>query len=384
MGKMLLLLIVGLGLIFALTGLNIQRSNTSMVANSVLEYQRVQAKNYAASGIEIAIKNLSLDTNWTGIANKALYEGTVTINVQSTTSKYYNGPDMGLTSTRLITAISTVGEMKDTIRAVVKLPSAGGSSGVPGFFNYAVASGGNLHLNGNANIQDDFNPQWNANIHTNGNFQMNGVNTVKGFLSYVGNAQSNPSWRLDSNITPNQNPNNLPNRAQISPVEIPDFKAEDYLDVATDIFYDNKTYSGNIELGTAENPRIIYVDGNLNISGNITGYGAFIVKGNVHVTGNVNITSMDPITSNLGIYTNGNIQINGNVTLKAQILAKGNAQVGGNVKIHGSLVTKGNVQFNGGVNLYYRPSNEILTKPFWEGEGSGDDSVRPQLLSYYE
>lgn len=382
---MLLIVVVSAGVIFSLVSLNMNTSNTEMVTNSVREYESVHAKNNAAAGIELAVKNLSVDTAWSGVNKRTLYQGNVSISVQNTQSRYFNGPNEGLIGARLVTSTGLVGNQTHIIRAVIQLPgSSGPLNKVPPFLTYAIASGENLHLNGNINIRDDFNPLWNANVHTNKNFSMNGNNTIKGFLSYTGNASSNPAHRLNTNITPNVNPDNDPNHFQTDAIEIPTFDPDDYLDVVTDFYAGNKSFNGNIILGTKDNPKIIYVGGNLTLNGNVTGYGAFVVKGTTTLNGNVNITTIDPTSSNLGIYSKGNITMNGNVTVKAQLLSSNKITLNGNVKVHGSMAALGGVLFNGNVRVYYRPAAEELSDPFWKGGGGGTIATRPVILSYYE
>lgn len=384
MGKMLLLLIVGMGMIVSIASLNIQQSNISMFTNAVNDFDETQARLYAESAIEFAIKQLLADTNYAGSQNLLFDNGSATITSQTTGAKVPDGPNVGMTSMRQLNATGIANDKSVTIKATVHLPRGGSGGGVPGFLNYAVATGQNLTLNGNILIRDDANPTVNANIHTNSNFQMNGVNTVKGFLTYSGNAHSNPEWRMNTAISPNVNPNSAPVHSQSAQIEIPDFNPDDYLGIATVIHNSNFTMSGNNTLGTKENPAIIYVGGDLNLSGNITGYAAFIVKGNVNISGNVNITTLDPTGNNLGLYTKGNVNVNGNVNVKAQILASQNVNLNGNVNVYGSVITKGVVNFNGNVDIFYRPATEELTAPFWEGSSTGNELLRPTIISYYE
>lgn len=385
MGRMLLIVVMGAGIIFSIVSLNINTSNTSMIGNAVEEYQNAMAQNCASSGIDFAMRNLSDDTTWSGVDSKSLSNGTFKIIVQNTSSKYFDGPVAGVSRGRLITSIGTYENSVDTVRAVLQLPVSGGSSSTPPpFLNYAVCTNNNLSLNGNITITDDNNNNWNSNIHTNGNFSMNGNNTINGFLTHNGNASSNPAWKLNTAISPNVNPNGDPVHSQVSEINLPDYDADDFEELATQVHNSNVTLSGNRTLGTKENPEIIYVDGNLTLSGNITGYGMFLVKGNVTINGNVNITSLDATGNNLGIYVNGNVNVNGNVKLYAQIYSNGNTNFNGNVKIYGGVTTKGNVNFNGNVKVYYRPTTTELTQPIWPQEDSGSTASRPQIISYFE
>jgi cytoskeletal protein CcmA (bactofilin family) len=383
MGKMLLIVLVGAGFIFSIVNININKTSTSMVGNAVNDFESANAKNIASGGIEFAIKNLSDDTTWSGIKNKNWQHGSLSINVVTTNSSYYNGPNQNILGARLITAIGKVGKRSDTIRAVVKLPSKIIGNDVPPFLEYAIATGKDFKLNGNVNIQDDNNPEWNANVHTNSNFHMNGVNKIKGFLTYNGKATSNPSKRLDENITPNVNPENLANRNRVPQVEIPDFNPDDYKIIADEVYNSNKTFTGSMTLGTKANPKIIYVGGDLTISGNVTGYGVFIVKGNVTLSGNVTVSGGDNSSSSMGIYTKGNLTANGNVTIEGQILSSKDVTFNGNSKVYGSITAKGTANLNGNIDIYYRPANSKLTDPFWEEDG-GENKSRPIILSYFE
>ena len=385
MGRLIIIMVLGAGVLFSIASINTANSNLIMSTSTYTENQRLQAKDYAASGIEMAIMKLSADTTWTGTTNKQLQSGAVTISVQNTTSNFFNGPNANLVSARLITSIGNAGNQSDTIRSVIQLPVAGdSSSGVPGFMDYAVCTGDEFTMNGNINIQDDNNTQWNANVHTNAEFQMNGNNTIKGFLTYYSEAHSNPQSRLNTNIVPNQNPGNLPNHYQDSMVTIPTFNPDDYKSTASIVYPNNKTLNGNIVLGTKDNPQIIYVGGDLTLNGNVTGYGVFIVKGNILINGNVTVNSVDPGGSNLGLYTAGDLNANGNVKIYAQVLTGGNANLNGNCKVYGSVTTKGTVNFNGNVNVYYRPATGALTTPFWaSNQSTGNGLIRPKIISYY-
>ncbi len=380
MGRMLLILITGATILFSIAAVNMNSSNLAMVGNAVDDYYMTQAKNYAESGVEFALRQLSDDTAWTGGNTISFGQGSVTISAQTTYSQYANGPNINLVGARLVTSIGNAGGMKDTVLAVLQFPVSQDTSGnVPPFLDYAVATGNNLTMNGNVNIVDDNNPQWNANIHTNAEFQMNGNNMIKGFLTYYSEAHANPAKRLKTNIVPNQNPNNLPGYSQGPVVDIPTFNPDAYRNLATTVYPSNVTFNGNQTLGTKEKPQIIYVGGDLQINGNFNGYAVFIVRGNILVSGNVTVNS----GSNLGLYTAGDLNANGNVTLDAQILTGGNANLNGNCKVYGSVTSKGTVNFNGNVNIYYKPATSALTEPLWPSNNNGNTPSRPQIISYY-
>lgn len=382
MGKMLILLLGGAGLLFGIIGLNVFQSGSSNVLNSVTEVTKVYAKNNSTSGVEIAFKTLSEDSNWTGVQDKSLQFGTVSITVENTFSKYYNGPNTSLQKGRLITSIGSYNGYTDTVRAVVQLPK-GITTNVPQFLRYSIASDHNISLGGNINIRDDNNVLWNASVHTNGSFDMNGTNYIEGFLTYDGTAASTPIQRLNTNIVPNTNPDNLPNYYQdTTGVPIPVFNPDDYLSIATEIHNTSLTISSNTVLGTKTNPAIIYVNGDLNISGNFSGYGAFIVKGSVYTTGNFSFTSINSTSggNNLGIYATGDINLQSGV-VRAQIMTNSNVNIASNTQVYGSVTAKGTINFQGGADFFYRPASPELTDPFWPRDP--DMGNVPRIVSYY-
>jgi hypothetical protein len=160
MGKSLLILIAGAFMIFALTRLNINRSNIEMTENSVDVYDGNIAKNLAASGIEFALMKLSEDSTWTGVNDKAVKGGYISVKVEPTSSKYYGAASSGLKYAKLVTSIGKINSKTDTVRAVVQFPES-----IPDFLKYAVITDKNLVIDQNTKITTD-DPGLNANIHT--------------------------------------------------------------------------------------------------------------------------------------------------------------------------------------------------------------------------
>jgi predicted acyltransferase (DUF342 family) len=359
MGRVIVLLLLGSIAVFGVVSINVNRTTTDATKNAADYYKDVNARNIANSMIQMLHNQLADSTSYrvNSPLEKSMFDGVATYRVVDTIFT-------GDTLVKIQVTGSHLGVTR-TATSFVKITPGGTTTPPPPFMNYAALTNGNLKLNGNITITDDNNNNWNANVHTNGNFEMTGNNSIDGFLTYVGNATSTPASRLNTHIRPNQNPESLPNRSQVSTVALPSFNADSYQSIATDIIMGNKSYSGNITLGTKENPRIIYISGNLTIRGNISGYGMFIVKGNVTANGNVTISSSDANVNNVGIYTSGNLTVNGNVTLKSQIYAEGNVTMQGNSKVYGGITAKGNIELGGNCQIYYKPTNVNLTEQIW-------------------
>ncbi len=377
MGRMILIVVLGISGIFTLLNMNNLRSDQRVVNRIFDYYDKTQARNLAASGIEIAIKELSLNKDWDGTEIN-LETGELNISVSSTESEYPSGPNMGLTDHYEILSVGIVDGSEVTIKSVVQV--SGGGSGPPTFFSYALLSGGQATMNGNVHITDDGNPSWNSNFHTNSNLQINGTNTCSGFGSYSGSAHSNPPENLTNTFNPNDNPSAGPTQFQAPVVDIPTFNASDYQSIATNTTVGNLIVTGNQTLGTEANPVIYYIEGDLILKANMTGYGIFIVTGNVICQENVTISSPSGTQNNLAIYANGDINLHDNVSVSAQLLSKSNINFGNNSTLHGLATAKGLFNFNGTVNVHYKPSGTALTDPLWESGGSS----RAEMVSFYE
>lgn len=379
MGRMLLFLVIGMSALFAVANLNMTYSDARLINNSIEQYERLQAKNIASSGVQYAISQLGQDTTWTSIQQLAMGDGSLNVLVASTTSQYPNGPAMGLSGMREVTSIGNVNGVTDTIMAVVQLASA---ASVPPFLSYAVASESDLLLQGAFSVVDDGNPNWNANIHTNGNLLVQGSGySVEGFGTYVGSMQKDHGHGTPANnFVPNVNPSGLATAYQTSNVTIPTFNPDDYIGIATQTYSGNQVKSGIINLGTAENPEIIYIDGDLDFHGTTIGYGVFIVTGTIYFHGNSSVSSSDPTGSNLAFYSQGGIDIHGSTTVYGQMFSEGAVVSHGNFDLYGSIASQSTMDLVGGGVIHYRPANADLTNQFW----NTTTVQRPVVVSYYD
>lgn len=374
MGRTTLIVLLVAIVIFGIYSVQVNRSTSDAGLSSSNFYRDIYAKNIANSVIEILKFRLSQDTSYRvpNFNRLSLLGGTALFRVIDTL----------YASSRFVKA-HVIANYENSVKSAEAYFSIENlsSGNIPPFMRYAVFSGGNMNINGGVTITHAGN-NLNANVHVNGNFVMHGMNSINGFLTYTGFANSNPPWALNTQINPISNPENLPRHFQTSPINIPTFDPDQYLSKATDIFYGNRTFSGNITLGTKENPRIIYVTGDLILNGQITGYGLFISKGQTIIIGNVTLNSPDPNFSNIGIYSGGDLIVNGNVTLNGQIFSNRNVVFNGNNNVYGNVIARQQVNFNGQVDIYYKPTGEYLTKPIW-GQTS-NNIVQVRIIHYYE
>jgi hypothetical protein len=378
MGKMLIILVAGLTVVASLSRLQLSQSSSNASENASEDFEGTQARNLAMSGIDLAIARIAADSNWlTGYRNNSASSGTLNVAVEKTTAMYPGGPNANLKSARLITSVGTVMGESRIVQAIVQIPSL---NSLPAGLKYALYSQGDLELIGGQTIRDDNNPAWNANIHTNAALKLSGTNTVTGYGEYFSYINSNPA----ANLLPTFNPN-VPTGGAVEyktpMVPTPTIDPTKWASLATKKYNGSTTFSGNTVLGSKSNPEIIYVNGNLTLSGNVSGYGVLLVTGNVFLVGNTTVTGMDPSGNNLGIICGGDAQVTGNVTVSGNFLTKGDFLSDGPVTIVGSVAANGRigVSVKGGLTLRYRPPMAGVMGRVW-----GSMPGRPQVLSMYE
>jgi hypothetical protein len=86
----------------------------------------------------------------------------------------------------------------------------------------------------------------------------------------------------------------------------------------------NGPASGLSNPGTLGNPQIIYVNGDLSISGNTQGYGILVVTGTLNISGNVGWNGIVLVVGKGIFNTSGTAQYNGAVVVANTVDALGN------------------------------------------------------------
>ena len=375
MGKTVLIYVLGTLSVFVIFNLNINKTLLDESSSSYSYYAETEARNIGNTMVEMLTSELSDSVQFrvTSPATKNFFGGQANYTVIDTVV----APDS------MVKISVTATYFGQTKRMISLMKKPGGGNQVPAAFTYALLSGDDLQMSGNATVQDDGNSAWNANVHTNGEMEMSGNALIKGFLSYPEEFQQSGHAR----VQPNQNPQNLPTNGNIpANVPVPTFNPDNYKSKATQTYSGNFSQNnGTITLGTAANPAIIYVGGDFNLSGNVTisGYGIIVVKGDTQLSGNVTFQTKDPNTSTFSLYGVGDIKMSGNSDLYGQFLSLSDVQMSGNGSIHGSITSAGEFQNSGNGKILYRPANSKLTSPIFGG--SGQQSTRPlKATSYYE
>lgn len=385
MGKALLLLVIGFGLF---GGMMIFSGPTADAMRSEERLAEVGAELLARE-IAMAAYNVAQQKVLSGEASSGHTEfdgsyqgGTFTVDIQATSG------DIGV-QVEGRHPFRRVGggdaEAVHTINATFSEGAGGGStSSVPGFMKYALITNQEMTFNGKCRVWPPNYPNGhvaNANIHANTRLTINGNSDIRGFGTFS-QPLSDPG--ILSRSAAKFNPpfsatGDGPYDAEVDPssyhykehVDVPTFDAAAYRDAASEVhLYGNKMYEREtIAGGTRDNPRIIYIQNELQIKNKvrIEGYVLFVVRGNIVINGGFDNVYNDGAESNVAFYTSSSLMFNGSSDLEGQILAH-NVVWNGSGNLYGSIATQGHLHFNGNRNVYYRPASPALTNPIWGGE----------------
>ncbi|MDN5331981.1 MAG: hypothetical protein PWP45_1206 [Tepidanaerobacteraceae bacterium] len=116
---------------------------------------------------------------------------------------------------------------------------------------------------------------------------------------------------------------------------------------------------------------VIFVEGNLNISGNYKGQAVIVAMGDINVTGDLLAENKE--TDMLVLISFGDVDINNN-NVDALVIANNVFRAHGNAKLYGGIVTR-DMDVNGNVDIFVDPSlvekhGELMELAFGEGGGS--------------
>ncbi len=366
-------------------------------------HYKVLAREASATGLGMTVRRLVDDTdNW--LANPSQYEYPTTAHHGATFST-----EVLPIHEDTVDVISTGVEQRPggATTHVIEARYAKGfmNLGVPPGLKYAIFSDKTLTLNGQANITA-VHDTMNANIHTNGSLTSNGNKvTVEGYGTYEHNGSGtvNPEKAMDDVFSPNDDTNGSdPNMHASDSITVPTFIAADYLPYATYVTAGDTSFSGVIDFtnwngisgfGTADDPYLLYVSGNLTISGNSTflGYVQVVAEGTITISGDVTATTTPPPdkdapeadwdawtmlnldaagNTSIGWFAEQDITLSGNFNVVGQLYTNMDVVLNGGggqpTNIIGGITSSDlNLNVNGGVNIRYASISESVLLPGW-------------------
>lgn len=335
MGKGILIIIAGVSIIITLMILGMNSNNEQGTKTTAAYFDEMQARLISNSGIEIYLEKLRRDKNLSGtFSDNELMNGEYTVTIW--------GPDSALNikSVGYFNNVSHTSLIKAS-RDAIQMPQITSSL-------YISASNLNLNLAGNINI--------NGNDHN-----MDGSAGSNPSLPGIGVPNTSDSSYVVNDLKPKISNSIL--GSGVSPSVHTTQDTTNWEDVtqnmifAADTTIASGTYSSG-SLGTASNPKITYINGDVQLSGNASGYGVMIV--------------------------NGDLKMSGNFTFYGILIVYGQSQVTtmttGNAGIFGSSIFVGqgiNFQATGNAQFYY--SSQAITNAKVNLKSS-----RFKILSWWE
>ena len=351
-GSVFLLSVVALTVLLLL-GTSLMQTAANGLGRASDYNRRSEALSLAEAGVDMALAKLyenydgagdTLESTGTYSDSFSLADGSVSYSIAA--------PYNGIANTCLVDAQATTWANRSArIRTVAYYVID--SSRV---FEGAIFCDTPLTLNGSGGVYPDEDGEG-GDIYANGNITFNGT-------SFTMTADAS----LYSTGTINWIPPDVPATSvhqYVAPLEMPIIDLDYYESLATTIYTGNTTFSNaNMENLTG----VIFVKGNVTISGNYSGQAMIVATGKIQVTGSVTTEHLD--TDTLALISPKSIKIAGNSTIHGlvyshSVLEDAATTLSGDITVYGAICGD-LVRSNGGIEVYYRDVWKNLPLP---GEG---------------
>ncbi len=324
MGKGLLVVIIGLGIIITILEINLNANTNQGFKTTVNYYDDMQARLISNSGIEIYLEKLREDKTLSGTFNdNPLMDGSYDISI--------SGPDTALK----IKSIGNFSGVDHTSMILAKRTPV-----LPPAVNAAVyISSTNLSINFNGNVD------MSGNDH-----DMNGNLTGGSSLPGIGVNKSSDSAYVVNNIKPKITKAITGSGGTPSVATIPDTTNWDQVTqniiFGADYTLPTGTYTTGTPLGTLVQPKITYVNGDVHFTGTVEGYGIMVVNGNLTLSGQFTFNGIIIVYGQSQI----TVQLTGNSTVYGATMFVGQSvdfkAASGNATLYYSSAAINNAKLN--------------------------------------
>jgi hypothetical protein len=338
MGKAVLIIIAGTIVVLAMFNMGMLGTLDRGTETSVEQFAQKQSRLIAASMVNMSISRLSDDASYrqTTVASKDFFNGTAYYIVKDTV---YEGTD--------VVKISADGHFFGDVTTVTAFVVPPEPSMHP-FLRYAIIGKSEVKFNDKDIIvrNGTSDPTLNANVHSNTQVVINALNTtIHGFVT----SPTMPSVDASAQIIPNSNPDGLAPVHTAPAVNIPSLTDAQFDSMKAEAeTWSSPSISGNLTLGTKENPRILFRSGtleinNTNITGptaNTPGYGIIIATDEVLLKGSFLQQTRDPDNSEVMIISKYKI-LGGedDKTIDATLYGKNEINLKPRTLVRGSLIS---------------------------------------------
>ena len=291
LGKGALIIVLGAVVILTMLILDLNNNATAEVNTTVDFFNQTQARLISNSGVEIYLEKLRKDKSLTGtFEDNDLLDGEYNIDI--------SGPDSDL----IIKSTALYNKVRHTSIVNAKREKVN----MPGVNSSVYISSTNLLIN------------FNGNVDISGNdHDMNGNLTAGTSLPGVAVNKPDDSTYIVDNIKPKITKAITGAGGTPSVATVPDTtdwdKVTQNIIFGADYTYPTGTYSNGTALGTLSEPKITYVDGNVNFTGIVEGYGIMVVNGNLTLSGQFTFNGIIIVygQSQITVQTTGNSTVYG-------------------------------------------------------------------------
>jgi hypothetical protein len=308
---------------------------------------QVRAQAIAEAGANIAYAMLS--TNFNLKDNAAAFPLT----------SYRGGTyDVAVTSMSATSAVITSSGRCNLATAVVGLDVINYVTNLPtgqpppiGAYSNLVTSGGAISWGGTVSINGGGHVQANQSISMSGNVTLACNASSCQSMSLSGSVLINGNTRAPSySISGSSSITGTRTTGSVSPVTIPTIDLTPYLNWANS---HGEYYSGNVTINSdrAPNGGVMYVNGNISVSGNCTLTGCFIATGSISISGSGNQVQVNNYPA--FISQNSSISISGSKSLQGLIYTPvGSVSYSGGGGLQGAIIAGGGVSMSGNVGIF--------------------------------
>jgi cytoskeletal protein CcmA (bactofilin family) len=338
-GSVFLLAMVAL-VTLLLLGTSLVQTAIQGLASASNDRRQAEAFGLAESGVDMAITKLYEDYDSINdtLATAGYYSDGFSM-PNGTVSYTVTAPYSGIADSCLIVSDATTWANKTAEIRVI----AAYQADVSRIFDMAIFSDSPLTLNGAGGVYPDENGDG-GEIYSNGDITFNGTSfemTADGSLYTTGTVNWVPTDVPATHV-----------HQGVAPVNMPVIDLDYYQSIATTTYNGNVTFNSSNMTGLSG---VIYVKGNVSISGNYTGQAVIVATGKIQVTGNV--TASNPDDDTLVIMSPKSIKIAGDTHIDGLIYAHsvvddGTTTTSGNVEINGAIIADV-VRTNGSITITY-------------------------------
>jgi hypothetical protein len=332
MGALITLLLLGTSLI---------QTSVQGLSFASKDRRHMEAFCLAESGVDMAITKLYEDYDGinAALATSGTYSDTFSL-AQGDVSYTVTTPYQGIANSCLIVSDSTTWAGKRVRIRVVASYEVDPSR----VFEGAIFCDSPLQFNGAGGVYPDADGTG-GDIYAHGDIVFSGTSfsmSEDGSIYTTGTTNWVPAEVPSTHVHEN-----------IAPLQMPVIDLDYYESIATAKYTGNKTFNDSDMVNLSG---VIFVKGNVRISGSYTGQAVIVATGSITVTGNVETSNPD--TDTLALLSPKSVKISGNSTVHGLVYAHSvvndaETTLSGNITVYGAIVSDV-VRTNGSIEVYYR------------------------------